>query len=105
MNEISKKPIHKNSKLRTLHACLIALEADPKKVYSYGYNKFGREQGTLYGRYPYGELHAWLDELHKKSLRYHPDLHQENKDFYENKMAEMNSAYQRGKHLLSYRRH
>ena len=103
--EIQKKVgIQHRKGLRTLHACLIALGAKPKKVYAYGYNNFGREQGTLYGRYPYGELHSWLDELHKESLRWHPDLHLENKDFYEAKMALANAAYQRGKKILFYRR-
>jgi len=90
--------------LRTLHACLIALGANPKKVYSYGWKGNGRTFGTLYGRFPYGELHSWLDELHKEALQWHPDLHPENKKFYGAKMAEANAAYQRGKHILGHRR-
>ena len=99
--KLQKKAIHRNSRLRTMHACLIAMGANPKKVYAYGKNSFGREQGTLYDRYSYEDLLEWLDKLKSEALKWHPDLHPEDREFYSNKMAEINAAYQRGKHILT----
>ena len=108
MNTIRKGMIQRNTGLRTLHACLLALGAERKKVYSRGYRTPGNPElkiGTLYNRYTYDELHRWLDDLLRESLIWHPDLHPEDRNFYDKKMRHINAAYQQGKNLLKRRGH
>ena len=101
--KLQRGGIQRNTGLRTLHACLIALGANPKKVYSRGYHSPGRKIGTLYNRFSCEQLHYWLDELYQDNFKWHPDLHPEDRKFYTQKMAIVNAAYQKGKKILRYK--
>lgn len=108
MNQLTSHLKPRKQQIWTINQCLLALGASRDKVYSkYFRNSYGKPapyrsgvNDKIYSRYTRDELKWMADDLYKQAVqRYHPDRHN-NEQFYHDKMAEINQAYQRIKKIL-----
>ena len=93
------------SRLNTIHRCLVALGATIKDVYLLGSNNC-KGINSIYNRYSMEELDYMVEKLYKKSIKkYHIDLHfgSEDSEVYEEKTKTINEARQRALKILKNR--
>ena len=93
--------------LNTLQQCLTTLGAPREEVYvKRGFENHniprGKSRSTVYDRYGGKEcIASRVEELRRKGLtKYHPDLHPENTELYEEKSRRINEAYEKAKKIL-----
>jgi len=101
----SKPGLMKQKKRTTINSCLLTLGANLEEVYRRGKPKTARYAGyrTIYDQWPKAEILGWAGDLYRRAIKlYHPDLHGGRRR-YQEKMQDLNLAYEGLKRILSYR--
>ena len=78
----------------SINKCLLALGADYDDVYRPVGGSLLRNRQTIYDRYSKREILEWVGRLwHECKIRYHPDRHLYNKEYYEEKFKQLQEVY------------
>ena len=92
---------------RSINACLLALGAKREEVYHSNNDRHVKQphratQRTIYDYYSKDDLRGWATYLYIEQLKkWHPDNHQDNKEYYTRRCQELSEVYQQALHILT----
>ena len=94
-----------NLRKGSLNEAFEALGLQTSEVYSRKYTRANGHKSTFRNRNPEVDFIKWAESLyHDEALKFHPDKHQTRKEFYTEKMAVLNAALARVRHIERRRR-